>query len=42
LYVVGDFAFNVANNDYDFFVARLRLANSELVVVDAIFEDGFE
>jgi hypothetical protein len=43
LYVVGEFAYNGAINDYDWFVAKLRLFNSEAVQpVDAIFRDGYE
>lgn len=43
LYVVGEFAYDGAINDYDWFVAKLRLFNSEAVLpVAAIFRDGFE
>ena len=43
LYVVGEFAYDGAINDYDWFVAKLRLFNSEAVQpVVTIFHDGFE
>ncbi len=43
LYVVGDFAFDQASGDYDWFVAKLRIFNSEAIgPIDALFADGFE
>jgi hypothetical protein len=43
LYVVGEFPYDSASNDYDWFVAKVSmLPASGLAPVDAIFRDGFE
>ncbi len=42
LFVVGEFAFDAASNDYDWFVAKIRVTDSTLAPISLLFRDSFE
>lgn len=43
LFVVGEFAYDGTVNDYDWFIAKVRMFNSEAVgPIDNVFRNGFE
>ena len=43
MYVFGDFAFDDAGTDHDWYVAKIRIANGlSFIDVDPVFRNGFE